>query len=90
MKLKPTFSKVIIKSEDGIIANLIVNGMDISDKVSKLSLTHEAGKMPILSLDLPVQSYEIDSIVKIKAKNNSTGSDNNARTGNCKRDKIYT
>lgn len=57
-------SDVKIQS-DGSITNLIVNGVDMSFKVSEAELSFKGGEIPMLTLKLLVDSSDIQSIAQV-------------------------
>lgn len=44
---------------NGTMATLIVNGVDISRNVRKYTLTHEAGEIPILTVEMNAISVSV-------------------------------
>lgn len=52
------FAKIKLKT-DGALTTIIIDGVDISDKVSCVTFRHEGGEYPVLCVECPVDSATI-------------------------------
>lgn len=72
-------SKVAIQT-DGTMTTVIVDGVDVSERASKVCFEHTAGSIPIVTITLPVDESTVDGAVGVVINNGRAGDDDTAIT----------
>ena len=61
MDRKSSLAKVVIRY-DGTVTSVMVDGKELGDKVSKITLTQRCGQVPTVTLELPLDKVEIQAV----------------------------
>ena len=60
MDRKRSLAKVAIRY-DGAVTSVMVDGKELGDKVSKITVTQRGGQVPAVTLELPLDEVEIQA-----------------------------
>lgn len=60
--------KITTNYVDGRLANVVLNGEDISNKITGLTLEMKGGKIPKASIEFPLSEIEVDGDFEVLNK----------------------